>query len=132
MQGNCSAAPPAVPAPALRPLRPGQCVILTDGSFTVLSSSGLGQRLLLQNLYLRAASQAALLPQASYLMDVSGDDVSVWLEGVTFQGTARRDQDGAWMGLLVLGLGMARIHAEGAPSCCCFKDCISGSQHDTG
>jgi hypothetical protein len=81
----------------------------------------LGQKLLLQNLYLRAASQAALLPQASYLMDVSGDDVSVWLEGVTFQGTARRGQDDAWMGVLVMGLGMARIHAEGAPRCICFR-----------
>jgi hypothetical protein len=130
MQGNCTSSPPALPAPQgppLLPLRPGQCVLLTDKRVFESTDTVQPQSLWIANLYLRALSDPDITGEAPSnnmvaLFHASG---KVWLDNVVFQG-----QGGYWHGILINETGIS-AHMSGVlatpspsyPTMCCTGAC---------
>jgi hypothetical protein len=92
VQGNCSAAPPAVGSPPLLTLKPFQCVLTTDlGVFQTDVVDG-PDALLLKNVYLRATTDVS----DGTLVTARTLGGSLWLEDVTFQGNYANSTGGFW------------------------------------
>lgn len=84
VQGSCAAAPgPALAQPGgadLRPLLPGQCLLVTDTSLLTVTNSSLW----IDNLYVRL-KRTAKSPLEPVLLTTEVDSPGVYLSGVTLQ-----------------------------------------------
>jgi hypothetical protein len=106
MQGNCRSDPSSLNLSALDllPLKAGQCVVLTDGSFGEVEHS-----LWLDNLYIRYHQTSRGVSIA--LLSCSGKYCNLWLTSVTLQGAL--GQYPVSGGALVDG---GQLYAEGTDS----------------
>lgn len=84
VQGSCATAPgPALSKPAgadLRPLLPGQCLLLTDTGLLTVSNSSLW----LDNLYVRL-KRSTRTPLEPVLLTTESESPALFLSGITLQ-----------------------------------------------
>jgi hypothetical protein len=97
----------------LLPLKPMQCVVTAPGTVLSTSSQEVGQKLLLSRLYFRIAPGTV---DGFNLVSLPSDNVSLWLEDVTFQGnfvSGRIRDYGRGIGRDYSLDGTTNIHAAG-------------------
>lgn len=124
MQGNCSAQLPRIPAPALAPLLPGQCILVTAEDMLAI----LAPAIWLDNLYLRAqwAGTPEFSREDSFIALTSvapingtrASNATRYMTRMTFQG----DNAGPTVGVF----GDQKVFVEGATLLFC--DALFNSQ----
>ena len=110
MQGECSEASiadmPQIPAPAMVPLRPGQCILLAAEDFMTILSPNLW----LDNLYLRTVIPASDVPRDEMFVALTAvaptrGNATRYMTRMTFQG----DNAGPTVGIF----GNEKVFVEG-------------------
>jgi hypothetical protein len=103
VQGNCTAAASTsalgLTGPGLKPLKPGQCVLVTSTPLMHVQRS-----LWLSNLYIR---YQAAENYVEALLACSGKDCNLWLTSVTFEGGS------SYVAFAVIVVSGGQLYAEG-------------------